>query len=95
MMTTENQMLTTTAPFTHPVDLLLLLLLDHQPHQADEAHHIGPSPTTESYLVKEKIVEAAVRSGAQALHPGYGFLSENADFADMCEKAGVVYIGKQ
>lgn len=63
-------------------------------YQADEAHHIGPPPTTESYLVKEKIVEAAVRAGAQALHPGYGFLSENADFAQMCLEAGIEFIGR-
>ena len=60
---------------------------------ADEAHHIGPSPTTESYLVKEKILAVAQRSGAQALHPGYGFLSENAEFAEMCQQAGVTFIG--
>jgi threonine/homoserine/homoserine lactone efflux protein len=63
------------------------------PHQADEAHWIGPPPTTESYLVKEKILAVAQRSGAQALHPGYGFLSENPDFAEMCGAAGVVFIG--
>lgn len=60
---------------------------------ADEAHWIGPSPTTESYLVKEKILEVAKRAGVQALHPGYGFLSENPDFAEMCQSAGVVFVG--
>ena len=60
---------------------------------ADEAHWIGPSPTTESYLVKEKILAVAKRAGAQALHPGYGFLSENPDFAEMCQEAGVVFVG--
>ena len=60
---------------------------------ADEAHWIGPSPTTESYLVKEKILAVAKRAGAQALHPGYGFLSENPDFAEMCQTAGVVFVG--
>ena len=60
---------------------------------ADEAHWIGPSPTTESYLVKEKILAVAKRAGAQALHPGYGFLSENPDFAEMCQAAGVVFVG--
>src|SRR5215210_2843726 len=48
---------------------------------ADEAVHIGPSPARESYLVGEKIIEAAKMTGAEAIHPGYGFLSENADFA--------------
>ena len=48
---------------------------------ADEAVHIGPSPAAESYLVGEKIIAAAKQTGAQAIHPGYGFLSENADFA--------------
>lgn len=61
--------------------------------QADEAHWIGPPPTTESYLVKERILAAAKRSGAQGLHPGYGFLSENPEFAQMCQDAGVVFIG--
>ena len=49
--------------------------------QADEAVHIGPSPARESYLVGEKIIAAAKATGAEAIHPGYGFLSENADFA--------------
>lgn len=65
------------------------------PHvqMADEAICIGPSPVNESYLVQEKILDAARASGAQAIHPGYGFLSENADFAGACEKAGLVFIG--
>ena len=49
--------------------------------EADEAVHIGPSPARESYLVGERIIDAARSSGAEAIHPGYGFLSENADFA--------------
>ena len=65
------------------------------PHvkMADEAIFIGPSPVNESYLVQEKIIEAARTSGAQAVHPGYGFLSENADFACACEAAGLIFIG--
>ena len=60
---------------------------------ADEAVHIGPSPARESYLVADKIIAAARRTGAQAIHPGYGFLSENAGFAEACAKAGIVFIG--
>ncbi len=60
---------------------------------ADEAYHIGASPAGESYLKAETILEAAKRSGAEAIHPGYGFLSENAGFADACEAAGIVFIG--
>ena len=65
------------------------------PHvqQADQAVHIGASPATESYLVADKIIKAAKQSGAQAIHPGYGFLSENADFARACDAAGLVFIG--
>ena len=60
---------------------------------ADEAVHIGPSPVGESYLLGDAILKAARESGAEAIHPGYGFLSENADFARACEKAGLVFIG--
>ncbi len=60
---------------------------------ADEAVHIGPSAARESYLVAENLIEAARRTGAEAIHPGYGFLSENAGFAEACEKAGIVFIG--
>jgi 3-methylcrotonyl-CoA carboxylase alpha subunit len=60
---------------------------------ADEAVHIGPSPARDSYLVADKIIAAARHTGAQAIHPGYGFLSENAGFAEACAKAGVVFIG--
>ena len=61
--------------------------------EADEAVHIGPSPARESYLVGEKILAAAKASGAEAIHPGYGFLSENADFAEAVEAAGLVWVG--
>ncbi len=60
---------------------------------ADEAIHIGNSPSTESYLVKEKILNAAKISGADAIHPGYGFLSENADFAELTRNEGIIFIG--
>ena len=60
---------------------------------ADEAVYIAPSPSKGSYLNIEKILEAARRTGADAVHPGYGFLSENADFADACQAAGVTFIG--
>jgi len=60
---------------------------------ADEAVRIGPPPVGESYLDTDHILDAARRSGADAIHPGYGFLSENAGFASACEKAGLVFIG--
>ena len=60
---------------------------------ADEAIHIGPSPARDSYLLAERILDAAVTTNADAIHPGYGFLSENAGFARACSDAGVVFIG--
>ncbi len=60
---------------------------------ADEAVHIGPASSRESYLVAAKIIAAAKQTGAQAIHPGYGFLSENKEFARLCEEQGVVFIG--
>jgi 3-methylcrotonyl-CoA carboxylase alpha subunit len=60
---------------------------------ADEAVCIGPPAARESYLVGERIIDAACRTGAQAIHPGYGFLAENAHFADACTAAGIVFIG--
>jgi 3-methylcrotonyl-CoA carboxylase alpha subunit len=61
--------------------------------EADEAVHIAPSPARESYLVGERIIAAARESGAEAIHPGYGFLSENADFAEAVQAAGLVWVG--
>jgi 3-methylcrotonyl-CoA carboxylase alpha subunit len=60
---------------------------------ADEAVHIGPSPATESYLRGDKIIAAAKETGAEAIHPGYGFLSENADFAQAVLDAGLIWVG--
>ncbi|MEV5608517.1 biotin carboxylase N-terminal domain-containing protein [Streptomyces sp. NPDC052225] len=61
--------------------------------EADEAVRIGPPPAAESYLSVERILEAAAATGAQAVHPGYGFLAENAGFARACEEAGLTFIG--
>ena len=60
---------------------------------ADEAAYVGRGPSADSYLRIDRILEAAKRHGADAIHPGYGFLSENADFAAACEAAGIVFIG--
>ncbi|KQY92238.1 urea carboxylase [Caulobacter sp. Root1455] len=60
---------------------------------ADEAVRIGPAPAAESYLRADLILAAAKATGAQAIHPGYGFLSENADFAESCEAAGIAFVG--
>src|SRR4029077_12532982 len=65
------------------------------PHvlMADAAVAIGPAAAAQSYLVIEKILKACKQSGADAVHPGYGFLSENEDFADACTAAGITFIG--
>ena len=60
---------------------------------ADEAFHIGPAPSQESYLLGDKIISVALKAGAQAIHPGYGFLSENAGFAEKCAANSLVFIG--
>ena len=61
--------------------------------QADEAHLIGPPPAAQSYLLGDRILEAATASGAECIHPGYGFLSENAAFAEACAAAGIAFVG--
>jgi acetyl-CoA carboxylase, biotin carboxylase subunit len=60
---------------------------------ADEAYHIGPAPSSESYLRMDKIIDVAKKSGADAIHPGYGFLSENEDFAALVKKEGLIFVG--
>ena len=62
-------------------------------HMADEAVYIGPSPSRESYLLGDKVIAAAKQTGAQAIHPGYGFLSENADFCRNCAAENITFIG--
>src|SRR6516225_3389926 len=67
----------------------------HSPHvtQADRAILLGPPPAIESYLNQASIIHAARDTGAEAIHPGYGFLSENAHFAEACENSGIVFLG--
>ncbi len=66
----------------------------NMPHvlNADEAYHIGPPPSRESYLVIEKILEVAKRAKVDAVHPGYGFLAENGDFAERVSKEGLIFV---
>src|SRR6185369_2901325 len=60
---------------------------------ADEAYPVGPAAATESYLRIDKVVDVAKKAGCDAVHPGYGFLSENPNFVDACDKAGITFIG--
>ena len=60
---------------------------------ADETVFIGPAPASESYLIADKIIDACKQTGAQAVHPGFGFLSEKAEFAQRCKDEGIVFIG--
>src|SRR5260370_30880190 len=60
---------------------------------ADAAYPVGPAPATESYLRIDRILDAARAAGADAIHPGYGFLAENAEFAQVCADAGFVFVG--
>ncbi|MDG6228471.1 MAG: acetyl-CoA carboxylase biotin carboxylase subunit [Candidatus Thermoplasmatota archaeon] len=60
---------------------------------ADEKYNIGPGPASQSYLKKEAIIDVALKTGTQGIHPGYGFMAENADFAEMCHKNGIEFIG--
>ena len=62
---------------------------------ADEAVCIGPAPSSQSYLSMENIISATVVSGADAIHPGFGFLSENSKFAELCEQCGITFIGRR
>ena len=87
MHTCRDRKIPTTAVYSAPDRI------SHHVYMADSAVHIGEAPPQASYLNKEKIVEAALRSGADAIHPGWGFLSENADFAQMVRDAGLVWIG--
>ena len=60
---------------------------------ADEKYNIGPGPASQSYLNKEKIIDTALKSNTEGIHPGYGFMAENADFAELCHKNGIEFIG--
>lgn len=62
-------------------------------HEADEAYHIGAAPSSQSYLCSSKIIGVAKQAGCQAIHPGYGFLSESVEFSDLCAREGIIFMG--
>ena len=62
-------------------------------NSTDEAYFIGPAPSNQSYLRQDKIITIAKKSKCQAIHPGYGFLSENVEFAELCQKSNIIFIG--
>ena len=72
---------------------LLITCVGRDATQADEAYNIGPAASAESYLRADKIIDVAKRTGADGIHPGYGFLSENADFANALEAEGIEFVG--
>jgi len=87
MRTIREMGIRTVTVFSEPDRVALHTLM------ADEAYPLGGITSAESYLRAEKIIEIARKSGAEAIHPGYGFLSENAEFAELCQKSGIVFIG--
>ena len=82
----KNLGIGTVAVFSEAIEIAFMFFL------ADEAYCIGPAPSRESYLSIPKIIETAKKSGAEAIHPGYGFLSENEDFAEACQNAGELFL---
>lgn len=87
MRTCRDMGITTVAVYSDPDQAAMHVRF------ADEAYHIGPAPSAESYLRGDRILDIALTHGVDAIHPGYGFLSENAGFAEACAEAGVIFIG--
>lgn len=87
MATCQNLGIKTVAVYSDPDKNALHVAM------ADDAVHIGPASASESYLVIDKIIQAAKATGADAIHPGYGFLSENPEFADRCDQEGIIFVG--